>query len=99
MLNTTTIPARNLQKSYRSIIQSVKAKKGPVILTTQNKPQAALVSLEDLKKLQELKSKNSARALMEVVEKAHELLKDEKLPKDLSINHDYYAWGADKKSL
>ena len=90
MLNANIIPARNLQKSYKSIINNVKVKKRAVVLTTNNKPQAAIVSLEDLEKLKDLKSKNSAKALMEVAKKVHEILKDEKLPPDLSQKHNYY---------
>jgi len=52
MLNTSIVPARNLQKSYKSIIEAVKAKKHTVVLTTNNKPQAAIVSLEDLERIQ-----------------------------------------------
>ena len=51
MINTNIIPARNLQKSYKSIIEEVKNKKQAVVLTTNNQPQAAIVSLEDLEKL------------------------------------------------
>lgn len=94
MLNTNIIPARNLQKSYKSIIEAVKLKKGPVILTTNNKHQAAIVSMEDLKKLEELKSKNSGKALFEIVKKAHQILTNEELPKDLSKNHDKYLYGS-----
>lgn len=98
MLNPNIIPARNLQRSYKSIIEKVKTKKQRVVLTTNNKPQAAIVSLEDLKKLEDLKVKNSAQALLDLATKAQEILKDEKLPKDLSENHDYYAWGAAKRN-
>lgn len=93
MLNVNSVPARHLQKSYKSIIEAVKLKKQPVVLTTNNKPQAAIVSLEDLKKLEGQKSKNSAKALFEIVKKAHQILKDEELPKDLSKNHDKYLYG------
>ena len=56
MITTNIIPARNLQKSYKSILEQVKTKKNAVILTTNNKPQAAIVSLEDLEKLQQTKA-------------------------------------------
>lgn len=75
MINTTTIPARSLQKSYKSIIQEVKAKKKAVVLTTSNKPQAAIVSLEDLEKLQQVKAEQGANEMLEFVEKHKEELK------------------------
>ena len=66
MLNTS-IPARNLQKSYKSIIEDVKTKKRAVVLTTNNIPQAALVSLEDL---EELKAVKIRRAALEMIKLA-----------------------------
>lgn len=66
MLNTNIMPARDLQKSYKSIIEGVKAKKRPVILTTNNKPQAALVSLEDLEELKRAKNKQTSLAMLKL---------------------------------
>lgn len=43
------------------------------------------------------KRSSSAKALLEMVKEAKKILKDEKLPKDLSINHDYYLWGGKKR--
>lgn len=40
---------------------------------------------------------SGAQVLLDLSEKAREILKDEKLPKDLSINHDYYLWGGRKR--
>ncbi len=51
MLNTTSIPARNLQKSYKAIIEADKMGKQAMILTTNDQPQAAIVSIEDLEEL------------------------------------------------
>ena len=81
MLNMNIIPARNLQKSYKSIIQDVKTKKRAVILTTNNKPQAAIVSLEDLETLKLDKTRQSA---LEMLRLAADNLKELKsLPADL----------------
>ena len=81
MINTITIPARNLQKSYKSIIEDVKTKRQPVVLTTKNKPQAAIVSLEDLEKLQQTKAQQGAAEMLEFVEEHKEELKE--LPANL----------------
>ena len=81
MINTNIIPARNLQKSYKSIIEEVKTKKRVVVLTTNNQPQAALVSLEDLEKLQQAKAQQGAAEMLEFVEEHKEELKD--LPANL----------------
>lgn len=66
MLNTSIIPARNLQKSYKAIIEEVKTKKKPVVLTTNHKPQAALISLEDLKELQQTKLQKGALDMLKL---------------------------------
>lgn len=81
MLNTNIIPARSLQKSYKSIIEKVKTKKQAVVLTTNNKPQAALVSLEDLEKLQQVKAAQASLDLLKLAVESKEQLKG--LPADL----------------
>lgn len=81
MLNTNIMPARNLQKSYKSIIEDVKVKKRAVILTTNNKPQVALVSLEDLEKIQQAKAAAASLDLLKLAIENREELKS--LPSDL----------------
>lgn len=81
MLNTSIIPARNLQKSYKAIIEDVKTKKRAVVLTTNNKPQAALVSLEDLEELKLAKTRQAALEMLKLATDNLEELK--RLPADL----------------
>lgn len=81
MLNTNTIPARNLQTSYKAIIEAVKAENKIVILTTNTKPQAALVSLEDLEKLQQVKAAKASLDLLQLAQRNKKELG--KLPADL----------------
>jgi len=81
MLDTNIMPARNLQKSYKSIIDMVKTEKRAVILTTNNKPQAALVSLEDLEKIQQNKAIAANLSLLKLATENREQLKS--LPADL----------------
>lgn len=81
MLNTSMIPARNLQKSYKSIIEGVKTKKGAVVLTTNDQPQAAIVSLEDLDRLQQVKTTQAALEMLKLATESREELKS--LPTDL----------------
>lgn len=81
MINTSIIPARNLQKSYKSIIEDVKTKKHAVVLTTNSKPQAAIISLEDLEKLEQAKAVlGSMKMLKFAIENREEL---RGLPADL----------------
>lgn len=81
MLSANLVPARNLQKSYKSIIESVKVKKHAVVLTTNNKPQAAIVSLEDLEKIQQAKTMQASLDLLKLANESREELKN--LPSDL----------------
>ncbi len=81
MLDTYLIPARNLQKSYKSIIEDVRLKKRTVVLTTNEKPQAAIVSLEDLERLQQAKSMQASLDMLKLAIESREELKA--LPADL----------------
>jgi len=81
MLNIYLIPARNLQKSYKSIIEDVRLKKRAVVLTTNKKPQAAIVSLEDLARLQQAKSMQASLDMLKLAIESREELKV--LPADL----------------
>lgn len=77
------MPARNLQKSYKSIIEGVKTKKNAVILTTNKKPQAAIVSLEDLERIQQAKAQQGTSEMLKFVEEHKAELKQ--LPANLRI--------------
>lgn len=81
MLNTNTVPARTLQKAYKSIIEDVKAKKHAVVLTTNDQPQAAIVSLEDLEELKKAKASQANLSLLKLAVDSRKELKV--LPADL----------------
>lgn len=91
MIHTTTIPARNLQKSYKSIIETVKNNKKAIVLTTNNKPQAAIVSLDDLEKLQQAKAEQGTLEILGFVEKNKKELKS--LPANLREIADDILYG------
>lgn len=50
------------------------------------------------KGLEVINQQNGAQILLEFSKKAQMILKNEKLPRDLSVNHDYYLWGGKKKN-
>ena len=52
-----------------------------VVLTTNNQPQAAIVSLEDLEKLQQIKATQAALDMLKLATESREQLKN--LPVDL----------------
>lgn len=91
MLNTTVIPARNLQKSYKAIIEKVKIKKQAIVLTTNKKPQAAIVSLEDLERLQQAKATQASLGMLKLAIENRKELK--KLPVDLRKRADEILYG------
>lgn len=100
MQNTVNI--RDILRSHKQILQRVKQKKERMIIVNQKQPQAGLVSLEDLSKLEQLdkqqKYQQSTKSILEVAKKVHQILKDnnEHLPSDLSIKHDYYHYSKSK---
>lgn len=81
MLNTNFLPARSLQKSYKAIIEEVRTKKRAVVLTTNNKPQAAIVSLEDLDRLQQAKAMQASLDMLKLANESRKELKN--LPSNL----------------
>lgn len=91
MLNAVVIPARNLQKFYKSIIEEVKTKKQPVVLTTNKEPQAAIVSLEDLERLKAANFAQSALDMLKLATNSKEELK--KLPADLRSKANEILYG------
>jgi prevent-host-death family protein len=91
-MQTYTISARDIQQNYKAVVDRVKHTKQPAILVNQKEPQAVIVSLEDFEKLQGMRKRNSARSALNFAKEVRSLLKDEKLPSDLSAQHDYYLW-------
>lgn len=75
MLNTTLVPARDLQKSYKSIIEDVKSKRHAVVLTTNKKPQAAIISLDDLERLQQAKAMQASLEMLKLAIESRKELK------------------------
>lgn len=66
---------------------------------TQKKSKAEVIRGVLEEGLSTLKSTNDAQTLLNLATNIQKLLGDEKLPKDLSVNHDYYLWGGEMKTL
>ncbi len=92
-MTTTIITARDILRDYKSVFNDVRKTKRPAIVTTHKEPQVAIVSLDDLERLQGLQNKDSAKNLLDFTERARKLLENEKLPEDLASKHDEYLWG------
>ena len=91
-MNTFSVSSSDIQKRYKEIVERVRETRQPALLMNNKEPQAAIVSLEDLTELQEVRRRNSAKNLLTWAAEVQELLKDEQLPSDLSSRHDYYLW-------
>src|SRR5260221_3006713 len=89
MLNTITISARDMLRNYKGVAKRVQKTGEPIIVTSQKKPQVAIVNVEDLEVLEEAKGRRSTQAFLQLV---GIVPKGSGLPKDLSRNHDKYAW-------
>ena len=88
-------------RNHKQVIERVKSKNERITLVNQDEPQVGIVSLEDLKKLEELdkqtRYQQSTKSLLETAKKIREVLKDENLPADLSKRHDYYHYEEEDK--
>lgn len=89
MLNTITITARDILRNYKEVFDKVKKTKQPAIVVSQKEPQVAIVSLDDLERLKELKNKQSTKSLLDL---SGIIPKGSGLPADLSEKHDEYTW-------
>ncbi len=93
-----TVNIRDILRSHKQVLDRVKGKKERLTIVSEKQPQAGIVSLDDLKKLEELdqleRNTASTQALLNAAKKVHQLLneKGEELPTDLSDRHDYYHY-------
>jgi PHD/YefM family antitoxin component YafN of YafNO toxin-antitoxin module len=94
MINIRTITARDILRNYKAVFEKIKKTKEPAVVVAQNEPPVAIVSLDDLEQLKQLRYRQSAKALLELSRKVGKLIRDsgEKLPADLSVNHDKYLY-------
>lgn len=89
MLIPTIVTAREILRNYKKVFSGVKSTKRPAVIISQKEPQVAIVSLDDLRELQQLKYKKSTKALLDL---AGIIPKGSGLPSDLSQKHNEYTW-------
>lgn len=90
MLNTNFTNIRDIQRNYKKVSKEINETDKPLIVMSKNQPQFVVVSLKTLDRLQENESQDSAQKLLDVVAWAKK--EGIKGPKDLSQNHNEYAW-------
>lgn len=86
------ITTRHLLRQYKRVIEQVKKTKEPAVVVSQQQPQVAIISLDDLERLTQLHVHSDGQTLLETVRRVRALLGDEHLPADLSTQHDHYLW-------
>ncbi len=89
MLDTVTVNARDILRNYKQVFDKVKKTKQPAVVVSQKEPQVAIVSLDDLEKLKQLKNRQSTKTLLNM---AGIIPKGSGLPSDLSKKHNEYTW-------
>lgn len=89
MLDTVTITPRDILRNYRQVFDKVKTTRRPAVVVSQKKPQVAIISLDDLENLKQLKNKKSTKALLDM---AGIIPKGSGLPADLSKKHNDFTW-------
>ncbi len=89
MLNAVTVNTRDILRNYKQVFNTVKKTKQPAVVISKKEPQVAIVSMEDLEKLRQLKNKQSTRALLNL---SGIIPKGSGLPADLSKKHNEYGW-------
>ncbi len=83
LLPQTTTP-RELQRSYRDIFTKAKAS-GPVIVLTNNKPDVAIIGVEELERLYADKEQQEVSLTLEAIAEYKTAKKQGKLIKAASI--------------
>ncbi|MHB8362512.1 MAG: hypothetical protein ACYDBX_02730 [Patescibacteria group bacterium] len=89
-MDVQTISTRDIIRDYSRIFEKIKKTNEPMIVYKQKVPQVAVISLTDLDRLINIRSGNSVVNALRFAKETRELLKDENLPSDLSLNHDKY---------
>ncbi len=89
MMNIHTISIRDMLRNHKAVIEQVQKTSQPTVVISQKKPQVALINVKDLELLQEAKGRKSTQATLKLIGL---IPKGSGLPKDLSKNHDKYAW-------
>ena len=89
MITPTNVSARDILRNYKAIFEMVKKTKKPAVVMSKKQAQVAIIPMEDLAKLQQIKNKQSTKALLDI---AGIIPKGSGLPADLSEKHDEYTW-------
>lgn len=91
IMNLTTVTIRDVLRGHKEIFKKVA--KSPVIITQRNKPEVAIINLNDLEILQKQKELMYTQNLINLADESNKY--NVHGPNDLSVNHDNYMWNKD----
>ena len=63
----TTISARQIQRGYKKVFDTVKKTKQPIVVMANNKPQAAIVSVQMLREYKRLQENEKTWAVIDQI--------------------------------
>ncbi|MBI4130334.1 type II toxin-antitoxin system Phd/YefM family antitoxin [Candidatus Roizmanbacteria bacterium] len=84
LINTNTISAREIQRNYRQIFNRVRKTNKPVVVISNNKPQAAIVSMDMLGKFNQLQQEADAFRLIDAIRNRNEKKNEESAYKQIT---------------
>lgn len=80
----TTISARDIQRGYKKVFDTVKKTKKPVVVMANNSPQAAIISLEMLEKYNQLIEDQAFWRMVSKIQAANADTSEAELMRDVS---------------
>ncbi|MHB8362200.1 MAG: type II toxin-antitoxin system prevent-host-death family antitoxin [Patescibacteria group bacterium] len=89
-MDLITVTVRDILRKQKEIFSKVEATDSPIVVTQHNRPQVAIINLNDLKLLQTQKALKYTHNLLRLGDEAKKY--NPSGPKDLSSNHDKYIW-------
>ena len=89
MFPAKTITTREVLRHHKLVFKQVQQTQQPAVVVSQNEPQVAIISLNDLHELEYMKQRRATKALLNL---AGLIKKGSGLSTDLSEKHNEYTW-------
>lgn len=88
MVMTTDITIRDVLRNHQAVFEKVRRTKKPAIVFNRTKPEVAIIDLETLALIREIKKRKENSAILNLIG----IIPKGTLPKDTAQNHTDYAW-------
>ncbi|OGG02032.1 hypothetical protein A2W14_06350 [Candidatus Gottesmanbacteria bacterium RBG_16_37_8] len=80
----STISARDIQRGYKKVFEKVRKTKRPVVVMSNNKPQAAIISLDMLDEYKQIKEDQKFFEVIEKIQARNIDKKEEEVMRDVT---------------